>query len=140
MLEFRDVTFKYDEDDIPMMTDLSFTVDDGEFISIIGASGCGKSTLFRLINGLEKPQSGEIFVNGKSIEKQKNYSSFMPQKDLLLPWKTIEQNVCLPMEIMGVPKEKQKKEQIFLKSQELVKNGLIGLWSRLRMFHLKKCN
>ena len=103
MLEFRDVTFKYDEDDIPMMTDLSFTVDDGEFISIIGASGCGKSTLFRLINGLEKPQSGEIFVNGKSIEKQKNYSSFMPQKDLLLPWKTIEQNVCLPMEIMGVP-------------------------------------
>lgn len=124
MLEFRDVTFKYDEDDIPMMTDLSFTVDDGEFISIIGASGCGKSTLFRLINGLEKPQSGEIFVNGKSIEKQKNYSSFMPQKDLLLPWKTIEQNVCLPMEIMGVPKEKQKKDC----SEALKQAGLLDLY------------
>ncbi len=108
MLEFRDVTFKYDEDELPMMTNLSFTVNDGEFISVIGASGCGKSTLFRLINGLEKPQSGEILVNGISIRKQKNYSSFMPQKDLLLPWKTIEQNVCLPMEIMGVPKEKQR--------------------------------
>ncbi len=110
MLEFRNVTFQYDEDAVPMMTDLSFTVNDGEFVSVIGASGCGKSTLFRLINGLEKPQSGEIDVNGISIEKQKNYSSFMPQKDLLLPWRTIEKNVCLPMEIMKVPKDKQKEK------------------------------
>lgn len=109
MLEFRDVSFRYDQDELPMMTDLSFTVEDGEFVSVIGASGCGKSTLFRLINGLEKPQSGEILFNGISIEKQKNYSSFMPQKDLLLPWRTIEKNVCLPMEIMKVPKEEQKR-------------------------------
>lgn len=109
MLEFRNVTFKYDEDEEPMMRDLSFSVGDGEFVSIIGASGCGKSTIFRLINGLEKPQGGEILVNGKPIETQKNYSSFMPQKDLLLPWRTIEKNVCLPMEIMKVPADKQKK-------------------------------
>lgn len=109
MLEFRNVTFKYDEDEEPMMRDLSFSIGDGEFVSIIGASGCGKSTIFRLINGLEKPQSGEIMVNGKSIETQKNYSSFMPQKDLLLPWRTIEKNVCLPMEIMNVPSDKQKE-------------------------------
>ena len=109
MLEFRNVTFKYDEDEEPMMRDLSFSVGDGEFVSIIGASGCGKSTIFRLINGLEKPQSGEILVNGKPIETQKNYSSFMPQKDLMLPWRTIEKNVCLPMEIMKVPADKQKK-------------------------------
>ena len=109
MLEFRNVTFKYDEDEEPMMRDLSFSVGDGEFVSVIGASGCGKSTIFRLINGLEKPQSGEILVNGKPIETQKNYSSFMPQKDLLLPWRTIEKNVCLPMEIMKVPADKQKK-------------------------------
>lgn len=109
MLEFRNVTFKYDEDEDPMMRDLSFSIDDGEFVSVIGASGCGKSTIFRLINGLEKPQQGEILVNGRSISEQKNYSSFMPQKDLLLPWRTIERNVCLPMEIMKVPQEKQKK-------------------------------
>lgn len=107
--EFRDVTFQYAEDEFPMVTNLSFSVNDGEFVSVIGASGCGKSTLFRLINGLEKPQSGEILVNGVSIEKQKNYSSFMPQKDLLLPWRTIEKNVCLPMEIMKVPKTSRKK-------------------------------
>ena len=58
MLEFRNVTFKYDEDEEPMMRDLSFSVGDVECVSIIGASGCGKSTIFRLINGLEKPQSG----------------------------------------------------------------------------------
>ena len=109
MLEFRDVSFKYEEDEEPMMTDLSFHVEDGEFVSIIGASGCGKSTIFRLINGLEKPQKGGIFVNGRSIYKQKNYSAFMPQKDLLLPWRTIEKNVCLPMEIMGVLEDERRK-------------------------------
>ena len=51
MLEFRNVTFKYDEDEEPMMRDLSFSVGVGEFVSIIGASGCGKSTIFRLISG-----------------------------------------------------------------------------------------
>ena len=109
MLEFRDVSFKYEEDEEPMMTDLSFHVEDGEFVSIIGASGCGKSTIFRLINGLEKPQKGGIFVNGRSISEQKNYSAFMPQKDLLLPWSTIEKNVCLPMEIMRVPEDERRK-------------------------------
>lgn len=109
MLEFRDVSFKYEEDEEPMMTDLSFHVEDGEFVSIIGASGCGKSTIFRLINGLEKPQKGGIFVNGRSISEQKNYSAFMPQKDLLLPWRTIEKNVCLPMEIIRVPEDERRK-------------------------------
>lgn len=109
MLEFRDVSFKYEEDEEPMMTDLSFHVEDGEFVSVIGASGCGKSTIFRLINGLEKPQKGGIFVNGRSISEQKNYSAFMPQKDLLLPWRTIEKNVCLPMEIIRVPEDERRK-------------------------------
>lgn len=109
MLEFKNVSFKYDIDEEPMMTNLSFTVNDGEFVSVIGASGCGKSTLFRLINGLEKPQGGEIYVDGKLITEQKNYSSFMPQKDMLFPWRTIEKNVCIPMEIMRVPKAEQEK-------------------------------
>lgn len=109
MLEFKNVSFEYAEDDYPMMTNLSFSVDDGEFVSVIGASGCGKSTLFRLINGLEKPQQGEILVDGVPIDKLKNYSSFMPQKDMLFPWRTIEKNVCLPMEIMKVSKSEQER-------------------------------
>ena len=109
MLKFDNVTFKYESDDYEMIKDLYFDVKDGEFISLIGASGCGKSTAFRLINGLEKPQSGSITINGTPIKELKNYSSYMPQKDLLYPWRTIEKNVCLPMELRKESKEKMKK-------------------------------
>ncbi len=109
MLKFDNVTFKYDSDNYEMMRNLSFEVKDGESISLIGASGCGKSTVFRLINGLEKTQSGSITINGTPIKELKNYSSYMPQKDLLYPWRTIEKNVCLPMELRKESKEKMKK-------------------------------
>jgi len=104
MLKFKNVTFKYLEYDYEMLNDLSFSVGKGEFISIIGTSGCGKSTVFRLINGLEKMQSGEILVNGNSIEDMKNYSAYMPQKDLLFPWRTIGDNISLPLELQKVKK------------------------------------
>lgn len=110
MLEFDNVTFQYAKEKQPMMENIHFCVQDGEFISIIGASGCGKSTIFRLINGLEKPQKGKILINGKPIEQTKHYSAFMPQKDLLFPWKTIEKNVCLPMELQKIPKKEQKQK------------------------------
>lgn len=109
MLEFKNVSFRYPEDGELMMKDLCFTVGDGEFISIIGSSGCGKSTIFRLINGLEKPETGRVLVDGVPIENKKQYSAFMPQKDLLFPWRTIEKNLLLPMELQKIPKEEQKK-------------------------------
>ena len=109
MLEFKDVTFKYAEDDYTMLKNLSFSVRKGEFISIIGASGCGKSTIFRLINGLEKMQSGEIFVNKASIKNANNYSAYMPQKDLLFPWRTVGDNLSLPLEIKKISKENRQK-------------------------------
>lgn len=109
LLEFKNVSFKYQEDDYEMMENLSFSVEDHAFISIIGASGCGKSTIFRLINGLEKPDAGEILVDGQSINTLKQYSAFMPQKDMLFPWRTIEKNLCLPMEMQHIPKAEQLK-------------------------------
>ena len=107
MLEFRDVTFRYKEDDDYIMKNLNFKVEKGQFVSIIGPSGCGKSTIFRLLNGLEKPESGEILVDGKDISTLKDYCAFMPQKDLLFPWRTIEENISLPMEIKKVPKKER---------------------------------
>lgn len=110
MLEFQNVCFQYAQDEQPMMKDFSFCVENGEFVSIIGASGCGKSTIFRLINGLETPQKGEILIDGKPIQEMKQYSAFMPQKDLLFPWKTIEKNICLPMELQKIPKKEQQQK------------------------------
>lgn len=109
MLEFKNVIFKYNEDNEEMIKNLSFQVNEGEFISIIGPSGCGKSTIFRLINSLEKMQHGNILIDGESIEKIKNYSAFMPQKDLLFPWRTIGENLALPLEINKVNKSEREK-------------------------------
>ena len=109
MLQFENVSFRYAEDDFDMMRNLNFQVEDREFVSIIGASGCGKSTIFRLINGLEKLQQGRILVDGRPVQELKNYSAFMPQKDLLFLWRTIEKNICLPMELAKVPKAEQEK-------------------------------
>ena len=109
MLQFENVSFRYAEDDFDMMRNLNFQVEDREFVSIIGASGCGKSTIFRLINGLEKLQQSRILVDGRPVQELKNYSAFMPQKDLLFPWRTIEKNICLPMELAKVPKAEQEK-------------------------------
>lgn len=109
MLQFENVSFRYAEDDFDMMRNLNFQVEDREFVSIIGASGCGKSTIFRLINGLEKLQQGRILVDGRPVQELKNYSAFMPQKDLLFPWRTIEKNLCLPMELAKVLKAEQEK-------------------------------
>lgn len=109
MLEFQNVSFKYEEDSYNMLHNLSFTVEKGEFVSLIGPSGCGKSTIFRLINGLEKIQYGCITVNGNSITDIKNYSAYMPQKDLLFPWRTIEKNLSLPMELQGISKLEMNK-------------------------------
>jgi len=105
MLEFKNVSFKYNDDDTEMLQNLSFSVSQGEFVSLIGASGCGKSTIFRLVTKLLKPSGGEICVQGKNIHTLKNYAGYMPQKDLLFPWRTIEKNLFLPMEIQKVPKK-----------------------------------
>ncbi|WP_211269520.1 ATP-binding cassette domain-containing protein [Paenibacillus glacialis] len=70
----------------------------GEFISIIGVSGSGKSTLFRLIAGLLEPISGEIRIHGKlATQSRLGKVAYMPQKDLLLPWRTVLDNCLLPL-------------------------------------------
>ncbi len=93
-----------------MLHDLSFRVAGGEFISLIGVSGCGKSTIFRLIVKLLTPSGGDILVHGQSIKNQKNDAGYMPQKDLLFPWRTIEKNLYLPMEIKKFPKDIMAKK------------------------------
>ncbi len=121
MLRFENVSFTYENDDEPVIQNLSFEVPDKSFVSIIGASGSGKTTIFRLLNALEKPQSGHISINDRDIKELKSYAGYMPQQDLLFPWRTVEKNVMLPMQIKKIPKDEQKKKA----SEMLEKVGLL---------------
>jgi ABC-type nitrate/sulfonate/bicarbonate transport system ATPase subunit len=80
------------------------TVRRGRFVSIIGPSGCGKSTLFNVIAGLAKPSTGDVLADGTSIVGKPGYVGYMLQKGLLLPWRTILDNIILGMEVRDVPK------------------------------------
>lgn len=106
MLKFKDVSFRYSGDINSLIYKTSFSVDKGEFISIIGPSGCGKSTIFRLINALEFPQEGSILVDRKNCGR--GNCGYMPQNDLLMPWRTVCENVALPLEIKGNGKKEAK--------------------------------
>ena len=76
----------------------------GEFVTIIGPSGCGKSTLFNLLAGLDEPDAGTIALGGVAEGARLGRVAYMPQRDLLLSWRTIIDNVILPLEMRGVPR------------------------------------
>ena len=112
LLEFEHVSYQYPGEDFDIIDDLSFSVESGSFHCIIGVSGCGKSTIFRMTNGLLQPKSGTIRVGGKPIGEQKHYCGYMPQKDLLFPWRTIAENLALPLEIRGGLSKAERRERV----------------------------
>lgn len=93
--------------------DISFSVEEGDFISIVGPSGCGKSTLLNIICGLIKPSSGEVFLDGKKLIDHDSRIGYMFQKDHLFEWLTVWDNICLGLKIQHkfneASKEKVKK-------------------------------
>lgn len=84
------------------LSNVSFHVKSGEFVAVVGPSGCGKSTLLHLIAHLLPLETGEIFINGYPLTISKENVGYMLQKDQLLPWKTIYQNVILGLKIQKV--------------------------------------
>ncbi len=81
--------------------DISLVLEKNQFVSILGPSGCGKSTLFDVIAGLEKPDRGFVFIDGRQFNGRTGRVSYMHQKDLLFPWATILNNVCIPLILKG---------------------------------------
>lgn len=123
-LEFRDVRFQYGSEEVSIIDRLSFRVEAGEFVSVIGTSGCGKSTIFRLISQLIEQAEGEILVNGSDIRGRKGYCGYMPQQDLMFPWRTVGENVRIPLEIKG---QSSKAERERLTEEALQSVGLSGM-------------
>lgn len=107
ILEIKDVSVVYQTltDEITALNNLTFDCNEGEFVSIIGPSGCGKTTILSLIAGLIKPTSGQVLINGQKVDKNINLG-YMLQKDHLFPWRTIEKNINLPLEIKKINDKK----------------------------------
>src|SRR6185437_9715262 len=96
------------------------SVADGEVVSLIGPSGCGKSTLLNIGSGLAAPSAGDAFVDGERVAGPNAHVAFMLQKDLLLPWRTIAENVMFGVEIQRVPPaERRRRAQTWLESFKL---------------------
>ena len=112
VLELQNISHSYhsNEGETPALKDLSFTLNKGDFISIVGPSGCGKSTLLSIITGLLKPEQGNVLLHGKNV-------GYMLQKDHLFEWRTVYKNVILGLEIQHTltPAKKEKAYELLEK-------------------------
>jgi NitT/TauT family transport system ATP-binding protein len=118
-LEFRGVSRHFparpgETGELVAVRDVSFSVVGREVVSIIGPSGCGKSTLLNLAAGLTRPSGGSVFLDGAQVTGPSLDVAFMLQKDLLLPWRSIIENVELGQEIQGVARADRQRRGLAL--------------------------
>jgi NitT/TauT family transport system ATP-binding protein len=112
-IEFSGVNMTYAKEkmQVEALKNVELVVEPGEFFSIVGPSGCGKTTILKLAGGLQKPTTGSITLNGRSVqEARKNREfAFVFQTPALLPWRNLRDNVLLPLEIIGEDTESNRK-------------------------------
>ena len=101
--------------DKAVLADISITLNEGELVSILGVSGVGKTTLFNVLSGIVEPDTGTVVLEDEDITGKRGMLSYMLQKDLLLPHKTVVDNVALPLTLSGVSKKeaRDKASQLF---------------------------
>ena len=117
-IEVRGLSQIFDGHDgasVAALDGVDLAIAERTFVSLLGPSGCGKSTIFNIIAGLQAPTAGEVFLDGEPITRMVGFVGYMLQKDLLLPWRTVLDNVILGMEIHHVPRaEARKRAQVVL--------------------------
>lgn len=124
-MELENISKTYPSGDgtlVQALGPIDLRIPNHRFVSIVGPSGCGKSTLFNIISGLLDNTEGAIYVNGSRVDGLTGITGYMLQKDLLLPWRTILDNVILGLEIQGTSKREAKAKALPL----LHKYGLKG--------------
>ena len=94
----------------PVLKDVSITLHPGELVCLLGVSGAGKTTLFNIISGLLPPDEGQVLLDGEDITAKPGRISYMLQKDLLLPYRTVRDNVALPLILRGEPKRQAREK------------------------------
>lgn len=124
LLEVKNVYKTYTDGNrsLTVLKDVSFEVEEGQFVCLIGPSGSGKSTLLRMIVGLDRPSQGEILYRGQAAAKFRDKMALVFQSFALLPWLTVMDNVALGLEARGVP----RPERIRQASKYIDKVGLDG--------------
>lgn len=107
ILSVKDVSKSFDGEKI--INQISIELHEGEIVSLLGVSGGGKTTLFNIIAGISIPDAGSVWIDGEEVTGKSGKVSYMLQKDLLLPYRTIIDNVALPMLVRGVKKKEARK-------------------------------
>ena len=108
VLEVKGVSKSFDREEI--IRDITLKLNEGEIVSLLGVSGGGKTTLFNLIAGLTTPDEGNIYLQGEDVTGKPGNVSYMLQKDLLLPYRTILDNVALPLTVRGMKKSEAREK------------------------------
>ena len=108
VLEVKGVSKSFDGEEI--IRNISLELKEGEIVSLLGVSGGGKTTLFNIIAGLSTPDVGNIYLEGQEITGKPGNISYMLQKDLLLPYRTLVDNVALPLTIRGMKKSEAREK------------------------------
>lgn len=98
---------------ITALKDINLTVEDGEFVCLVGKSGCGKTTLLRMTAGLDTPTSGSVTLNGKEVSDPDSKVGIVFQEDRLFPWRTIRKNVEFGLELANVGKQQRKEKALY---------------------------
>jgi NitT/TauT family transport system ATP-binding protein len=116
-LTVEGLTVVYDQSNgqLPVLDDVSFQVQETEFLCLVGPSGCGKTTLLKLIAGLQQPTAGRIRLAGRAVHRPSRQVGFVFQEPTLMDWRTVRENVMLPLELNGSGREKAgRKAQTML--------------------------
>jgi ABC-type nitrate/sulfonate/bicarbonate transport system ATPase subunit len=116
LLDVQSVTKSYRSagGTLAVLSDITLSVAAGEFVTLVGPSGCGKSTLLSIIAGLEEPSSGSITLNGNINTRRLGQVGYMPQRDLLLPWRSALDNAIAGLEIQGVSRRAARTQALAL--------------------------
>lgn len=123
-LQARNITKHFDHNGTSVLAldGVNLDVEEGDFICIVGPSGCGKSTFLNIIAGLERPDSGEILLNGRSISSPGPDRTMVFQEGALFPWLKVIDNVEFGLKMAGIPKDKRREiSQRYLDMMQLTK-------------------